>query len=851
MDKMHMTKTAACLTAALMLLPGCSTLKESADISAYSRGGASVAFTNLSDPGAQYTGNPGAADAQNLKSYDKMAESGCLALYMEKTTTAVAVVDKRSGKVWYSNPPDADSDPVATDDAKKLLKAQLTIDYLDGQQYKTVDNYTMSIQSGNFSVAPVKNGVAVTYDISDKTKAAADLPQKISNARYQKFFVSNSALEIKDVVTMSKYYTLDKAAGVWALKQDGADVAAIGAVLDNAGYTAADLITDNEENHIRTEASDRLFFKVTLQYVLQDESLIVSVPIGGISYSPSRPPLTITVLKNFGGASADSDGYMFVPDGSGALMEFASKKPVSDVYSADVYGSDKTIALENQPAKTQTVAMPVFGLKDGANAFLAIIEDADALAQIHANRAGLYSASCNIYSSFRVFQNQNVSIGSTEDTKLIALQKKAYGGSMQIRYTFLNGPEADYGGMANYYRNYLIARDGLKKLSPSRTLPLNLELVGAIQKTKSLLGFSYTGTVALTTFGQAQQILKELHDGGVRAVNLKYAGWLSGGLAQGVASDVQMASVLGGMKGLKQLNAYAGELGARLYPSVNFLTAAEDSRGFNPFTESAKQLDQTQAKLYRYDEVTQLQNGYANILAPKLLPSLIDSFQKSYAKTGAKNLSLADLGSQLYADYGKNANVDRQTAENMVKDLLQTKFGAQGSLMIDGAAGYAVKNAEVIVNAPLDDSGFNAADESIPFFAMVFHGLKVYSGRPINESESVDDEVLNDAQFGAVPYYKLIYADGSETKNSDYSNLCSNHYGLWKGDLLAGYRKLSALADLQSHFLVGHRRVQDNVYETTYDDGTRVIVNYNKSPVDIGGIAVGARDFTVVKEAVK
>ncbi|MBQ7247482.1 MAG: hypothetical protein IJS22_05275 [Lachnospiraceae bacterium] len=46
--------------------------------------------------------------------------------------------------------------------------------------------------------------------------------------------------------------------------------------------------------------------------------------------------------------------------------------------------------------------------------------------------------------------------------------------------------------------------------------------------------------------------------------------------------------------------------------------------------------------------------------------------------------------------------------------------------------------------------------------------------------------------------------------------------------------------------ITDHEYLSDGVTQTTYEDGTRVIVNYTQEPFAQGGVRVDARDFAVV-----
>jgi len=55
------------------------------------------------------------------------------------------------------------------------------------------------------------------------------------------------------------------------------------------------------------------------------------------------------------------------------------------------------------------------------------------------------------------------------------------------------------------------------------------------------------------------------------------------------------------------------------------------------------------------------------------------------------------------------------------------------------------------------------------------------------------------------------------------------------------------LAPLANQFIVAHARLAEGVYETVYEDGTRVVVNYNESPTVLESATVPALDFVVVQ----
>lgn len=52
-----------------------------------------------------------------------------------------------------------------------------------------------------------------------------------------------------------------------------------------------------------------------------------------------------------------------------------------------------------------------------------------------------------------------------------------------------------------------------------------VELLGAVDNIEHVLGYPVTRSLALTTYSQAQDILKQLKGAGVENIKAKYTGW--------------------------------------------------------------------------------------------------------------------------------------------------------------------------------------------------------------------------------------------------------------------------------------------------------------------------------------
>lgn len=96
---------------------------------------------------------------------EKVAEKGFLALYADMETGEFAVEDRRSGQLWYSNPPDRAEDEVASGAMRNSLSSQLMVNTIVDET-KTVKSYNSFVscqKRGGVAVTAAEDGIRVEY----------------------------------------------------------------------------------------------------------------------------------------------------------------------------------------------------------------------------------------------------------------------------------------------------------------------------------------------------------------------------------------------------------------------------------------------------------------------------------------------------------------------------------------------------------------------------------------------------------------------------------------------------------------------------------------------------------------
>ena len=85
-------------------------------------------------------------------------ENDKLLFEMDRSTTQFSVTDKATGKVWYSNPPERDKDPIALAVNKEVLSSTLNVTYTSSSGEIDLNNYAYSIENQNFDLTDRKTG---------------------------------------------------------------------------------------------------------------------------------------------------------------------------------------------------------------------------------------------------------------------------------------------------------------------------------------------------------------------------------------------------------------------------------------------------------------------------------------------------------------------------------------------------------------------------------------------------------------------------------------------------------------------------------------------------------------------
>ncbi|MCJ8009942.1 DUF5696 domain-containing protein [Lederbergia wuyishanensis] len=785
-----------------------------------------------------------------------VASTETLELYFNEETADFAIKEKRNGKVWYSNPADREKDTFAAAENKGLLSSQVVLNYFNPNgQTSRMDSYRDSVMKEQFVFEKVDNGIKIVYTIGNAEKGIEQIPVKMSKERFHTLILD----KIKDEKTkkdFQKRFKYIKEEDVYERRDGAFSKVAINRAVQlfaEVGYTEEDLAQDNVEHGGEVgETQNFPMFVIPIIVQLDGDSVTVNIKGSEIDYNEQFPINTIQILPFFGAAGKDETGYMLVPDGSGALIELNNGKNHYQPYSARVYGKDEAVLEKTDQLTSEDIKLPIFGMKQGDYAFFSIIEEGDGIASIEADVSGRLNSYNSVYSTFVLKNSGEITLsGGNRSNTTFVFQKGEYKENITIRYAFLNGDQANYTGMANYYQKYLIDKYQLEPLEQEDNIPFYLDLTGSIWKRKTILGIPYKSLEPLTTFEEGKKIVNELMDEDIKNLKVRYTGWFNEGVNHKIPTSVNVDSKIGGKKGLEGFAQFLSENNVDFYPDVAFTNVYRNTIGFSPSRDASRYITKKIAQIYptnlaTYRQDIQNRTPYY-LLSPAKLPNYVDEFIKDYEKFNINGLSLRDIGS-MHSDYREKKVINREQSKKAMEEQMNKLKGKFTNLLTIGGNAPELPYAKSILEVPLSSSNFNITDKSIPFYQMVIHGYIDYAGKPVNlnDDQYIRNQILKALETGSNVYFSWFYKDPSVIKETEFNHLISSNYHLWLDESINMYNEVnSVLKDVRNKAITSHKELAEGVYETTYGNDYSIIVNYNGEAVTVDNRIIEPESYII------
>lgn len=584
---------------------------------------------------------------------------------------------------------------------------------------------------------------------------------------------------------------------------------------------------------------------------LEDDYLSIYIPIEEIKEDGSNQVYEIGIAPYFGAGGIEDEGYMFVPDGSGAIINFNNGKQRYNQYRDDIYGADPNIVPNTKIVRKEQVKLNTFGIKKGNDGFLAIVDKGAAVGKITACVSRKVNSFNYAYVNFTLRKKDNYEVDEYGGEKRQILQYEKGDikiNELEVRYYPIDDDNVDYVHMANVYKEYLIDDKGLT-CSNNIDSTLYLDLYGAVKKKKPILGIPINVSQPLTTFKEAKLLLEELNTIGIDNITVKYNNVFDDEIDDKLPENIKPDGVLGGTKEFNRLIRYGNDNGVNIFPTVNMTDFTNSGKLFGNSRMSVKKITGVPAKQYHYSiETYQKDTDYQKpwyLLDPNYLLEYVKKVNKRIDKYKIDNIALQSMGNTVYSSYN-NKSVGRDSAVDIWTEGIGKIKDNVKELMIDSSNDYGLPYGDYIINVPTDSSRYLIEDKSVPFYQIVLSGLTSYSTTSINLSSEPHKMFLKAMETGSMISFSWIYRDVTTLKDSKLDYLYSANYEAWIDLALEYYTKLKQVYSKSgNHIIVEHNQLSEEVYETVYENGLSVFVNYNDEDISVDGVSLPALSYVV------
>ena len=436
-----------------------------------------------------------------------------------------------------------------------------------------------------------------------------------------------------------------------------------------------------------------------------------------------------------------------------------------------------------------------------------------------------------------------------------------------VDFRRLDGAEANYVGYAKAYRKYQFENAGIKmardraKANPVTDYLLESFVVRISQhcrkqvlkdRTLRMTRQNEQPLLVHMPFLICEDFAQQLHDAGVDKATFLSAGWTSGGYDGRYPDMFPVEPAIGGEKGFKSFAKKCRELGFQISAEVDYTEmygpadrfnldlACRYANGqfpdggfwpgglaYNLCTKKALDLGWCQTDFARLRDV---------IGPGPLFFDVMSAIEPRRCGHPAHKQTSDDMGAVYLRIYEIASDTMGGAASECGFDL--------GIRHLD-YVNYLWHEIDF-----LKKNKFNGFQSGVfPVWELVYHGAVFYTPDRWLQNHTYGNE---DRSNGAFDFGWGVYDRKEDPEKAlkivEFGGrpIFYTHTFSDIPSIVRGFNEYKPVRHLQKEEMTGHREIAENVFETSYGDGSKTICNYNGSSVSAGGIALPSIGYVLV-----
>ena len=586
--------------------------------------------------------------------------------------------------------------------------------------------------------------------------------------------------------------------------------------------------------------------ELTVKVELTEKGIKVSVPDESIVQKKENILHKLYIMPFFGASLADEiPGYVFIPDGCGALIRYSKPRTYISSFSERVYGPDyamkrpATGGMSILQADKKMIHMPVFGAAHGGrqNAFLAVATSGDAFMEIEASPAGVITDFTWVGAKF-IYRDLYTQPTSKSGGAFTALQPTSNTVNAAIEYIFLSGEDADYVGMAKAYREMLKEKGMLGSKAEEGT-PVRLKIEAIMSEpTKGLIT---NRNEIMTRIADVRRWIDELGANGVEDLSVVLWGFEKGGVNGHKLNSFRLDPAIGSKKEMEEL------YNKLVSGNSELMLRQEVQSGYEDQIDKSRLAYHIDGGILEKFEVTKPLFNHVYYLNIHAVRKAVEGYGKK--PQYMRNIALSGVSTNLFSDYKRGREIHRNEMVEEIRSVLEAAQENTGKLALYEPNAYAFGYADAVYDIPMQTSQFVFETDTVPFMQIVLSGSIDYYAPNLNFGTNTVEDVLKLIDYGAYPSYVLTEQYSNKLASTNLNDIYTSRYEDWKPYIIENYKAINDILSKVRGKAINRRFVpEDGIVLVEYEGGTTILINYTDKSYTYNNQTFGGLSAAIVKE---
>ncbi len=533
------------------------------------------------------------------------------------------------------------------------------------------------------------------------------------------------------------------------------------------------------------------------------------------------------------------DGYVLVPDGSGALIRFNNYTESLKQYEGDVYGVDYAQTTHDSVEEDFFVpfkepSMPVYGIAHGYRqaAFVGYATQGAEYMEVIVSPEENMTFYTWAYPKF-TYRAEYYQVYNQKGDGFFNVFEEPNHFDIYMNYEFLSngvedGKPADYVGMAMAYREYLLNEQILEEQSLDE-VSMRVDFLMSDSK-ESIFGYK---NVIMTTVDQADAILSDIKADGIDNLSVGLMGWQAGGVTLQDPYKARFTRKIGTGSEFDELFETHNDIDISLVEEYVEITSAQ----VNIRNNAAKHIN------LQFMEVIKswvlIHNfGYSS---PEVAVEWMATQLEKLNKVDFNSFTYDGIGDNLYSDYKRDI-----TVTDSIELYQEFLSGVNHDVNIVNPSQYLWQYTDRYLQTPMNSTAHLIETDTVPFLQLVVADSMELFAPYSNFSFSKQSDILRMIDYNVAPSFIITHESAHKMASTNSGEFYSTSYENYDEDIRRVYDGVStALNKVSEANWVDREVIAEGVIKNTYDNGVEIIINYTDDSYQYLGEMVQAESYRV------